>query len=46
MRHASVEKKNSIVNYVIIKSHVKACKDVKNITKKFSDEKRKHISTQ
>ena len=46
MRHASVEKKNSIVNCIITKSHAKAHKDVKNMIKRSLDEKRKHISTQ
>ena len=46
VRHTSVEKKNSIINYVVTKSHVKTCKDVKNMTKKSSDEKKKHIFTQ
>ena len=46
MRHISVEKKNSIINHIVTKSHAKACKDMKNITKKSSDEKRKCISTQ
>ena len=45
MRHTSVEKKNSIINYIVIKSHVKAHKDMKNIIKRFSNEKKKHIST-
>ena len=46
MRYTSVEKKNSIINHIVTKSHVKAHKDMKNITKRSSDEKRKHIFTQ
>ena len=43
MRHTSVEKKNSIINHVVTKSCVKACKDVKNMIKKFSNEKKKCV---
>ena len=46
MRHTSVEKKNSIINCIIIKNHVKACKDIKNMIKRSSDEKKKYISIQ
>ena len=46
VRHTSVKEKNFIVNYVVTKSHAKAHKNMKNITKKSSDEKRKCISTQ
>ena len=46
MRHTSIKKKNFIINYIIIKSHVKACKNTKNITKRSSDEKRKCIFIQ
>ena len=45
MRHTSVEKKNSIVNYIVTKSHAKAHKNMKNMTKRSSDEKKKCIST-
>ena len=45
MRHISVEKKNFIINHIVIKSHVKAYKDIKNMTKRSSNEKKKHIST-
>ena len=38
------KKKNFIINYIVIKSYAKAYKDIKNITKKFLNEKRKHIS--
>ena len=40
MKHALVEKKNFIVNYVVIKSHVKAHKEVKNMMKKSSNKKK------
>ena len=46
MRHTLIKKKNSIINYIIIKSHAKTCKDTKNMTKKSSDEKKKHIFIQ
>ena len=43
MKHTSIKKKNSIVNCIVIKSCVKACKDTKNIMKKSSDEKTKCV---
>ena len=43
MRHTSVKKKKFIINYIVTKSHAKVYKDIKNITKRFSNEKRKHI---
>ena len=43
MRHALIKEKNFIVNCVITKSHIKAYNDVKNIIKRFSDEKRKCV---
>ena len=46
VRHTSVKKKNFIVNCVVTKSCVKACKDAKNMTKRSLNEKRKHISAQ
>ena len=46
MKHTLVEKKNSIVNYVIIKNHAKAYKNVKNITKRFLNEKKKCVFAQ
>ena len=46
MRHTLVKKKNFIINCVIIKSHVKVHKNVKNIMKRSLNEKRKHILTQ
>ena len=45
MKHALVEKKNSIINYIITKSYAKAHKDMKNMTKKSSDEKKKCVFT-
>ena len=46
MRHTSVEKKNSIINHIVIKSHVKAHKNAKNITKRSLNKKKKCISAQ
>ena len=44
IKHASIKKKNFIINCIVIKSCVKACKDTKNMIKKSLDEKRKHVS--
>ena len=46
MRHTSVEKKNSIINCIIIKNCAKVHKDVKNMTKRSSDKKRKCVFAQ
>ena len=46
VRHTLVEKKNSIINHIVIKSCAKAHKDMKNMMKRSSDEKRKHVSVQ
>ena len=40
VRHTSIEKKNFIINHIVTKSHVKAYKDTKNMTKRSSDEKK------
>ena len=46
MRHTSVEEKNSIINHIVIKSCIKACKNMKNMSKRSSDEKKKHVFAQ
>ena len=44
VRHTSVEKKNSIINYIIIKSCAKAHKNVKNMIKRSLNKKKKCVS--
>ena len=45
VRHTSVKKKNFIINHIVTKSYAKAHKNVKNITKRSLNEKKKHIFT-
>ena len=45
VRHTSVKKKNFIINCIVTKSHVKAHKNVKNMMKRSSDEKKKCVFT-
>ena len=46
MKHTLINKKNSIINCVVIKSYVKVHKDIKNMMKRSSNEKKKHITAQ